>query len=79
MAEQMPSVGRVVHFVHGDQHCAAIITAVSSRLRGEDGSDTEGQTLAVFLPMELPFSTVASHDAAFAPATWHWPEHVPAK
>lgn len=79
MAEQVPSIGRVVHFVHGDQHCAAIITAVSSRLRGSDGSDTEGQTLTVFLPMEQPFTTVAEHDEAGAHATWHWPEYVPAK
>lgn len=79
MAEQVPSIGRVVHFVYGDQHHAAIITAVSSRLRGDDGTDLEGQTLLVMPPMEQPYSTVAAHDAEFAPATWHWPEYVPAR
>jgi hypothetical protein len=76
--QQVPSVGRVVHFVYGDQHCAAIITAAHSREIGPDGV-TEGQTLTVFPPMDQPFTTVAVHDEAGAPATWHWPEFVPAR
>ena len=79
MAEQVQSIGRVVHIVYGDQHYAAIITAVNSRLRGEDGTDQEGQTLTVLPPMDPPFTTVAAFDVAGVPATWHWPEYVPAK
>ncbi len=79
MNNQTPSIGRIVHFVYGDQHHAAMITAVSSRLRGEDGTDQEGQTLVVFPPMEPPFTTIAAFDPGATPATWHWPEYVPAK
>lgn len=81
MAEQAASIGRVVHFVYGDQHYAAMITAVSSRMIAEAGPAVavEGQTLIVFPPMERPFSTIARLDPAFAPGTWHWPEYVPAK
>lgn len=79
MAEQVPSVGRVVHFMYGDEHYAAIITVVSSRLRDEHDLDISGQSLTVFPPMEPPFTTVAPFDANCAPATWHWPEYVPAK
>ncbi len=77
MSEQVPSVGRVVHFVYGGQHYAAIITAVSSRLFEEGGEPQYGQTLVVFPPMEPPFATVAEYDPAGADATWHWPEYVP--
>ena len=78
MAEQVPSVGRVVHFVYGEQHQAAIITAVHSRLIDSDGEPQYGQTLTVFPPMDPPYTTVAAHDSDCAPATWHWPEYVPA-
>ncbi len=83
MAEQVPSVGRVVHFVHGDRHYAAIITAVDSREieHQQDGSHVmrTGQTLFVMPPMDAPFSTVAEYNDDATPATWHWPEYVPAK
>jgi hypothetical protein len=85
MAEQVPSVGRVVHFVHGDAHYAALITAQSSRAdhwpEGPDGpmQRVVGQTLVVFPPMEPAFTTVASYDPDGAPATWHWLKCVPAK
>jgi len=72
-----PSVGRIVHFMYGDQHCAAIITARHSRMMDASENHQEGQTLCVFPPMEAPFSTIASYDPDAAPATWHWPEHVP--
>lgn len=76
--QQVPSIGRVVHFVYGDQHYAAIITATHSRLDGPEGR-IEGQTLTVFPPLDPPFTTVAGYDEGGAPTTWHWPEFVPAK
>lgn len=74
--QQVPSIGRVVHFVYGDQHYAAIITAPAAREIGPDGA-IEGQGLTVFPPGDAPFTTVAMHDENCAPATWHWPEYVP--
>jgi hypothetical protein len=78
MAEQVPSVGRVVHFVNGDVHCAALITDPEPVL--PDGDPLSGgQSLVVFPPNIESFTNIALFDPAFAPATWHWPEHVPAK
>ncbi len=76
--QQVPSIGRVVHFVYGGEHYAAIITAVSSRLIEGDGEPQYGQTLVVFPPMDMSFTTVAALDPDCALATWHWPEYVPA-
>ena len=78
MAEQVPSIGRVVHFVNGLQHQAAIITDPAPRL--PDGDPLfGGQSLCVFPPNYESFTTIALHDEAGAPATWHWPEYVPAQ
>lgn len=80
MAEQNPSIGRVVHFVYGVfDHYAAIITHPSFLVQGEGQPDWYGQALIVFPPNEAPFTTVAAFDPAAAPATWHWPEFVPPK
>ncbi len=51
----------------------------------EDMSSTEHESqvdldlvhLVVFPPSEMPFSIVAAYDESGAPATWHWPEHIP--
>lgn len=80
MPEQVPSVGRVVHFVNGTQHVPAIITQVDYAVDvPSDANGWFGQALTVFPVGELPFTTVAKCDPACAPATWHWPEFVPAK
>jgi hypothetical protein len=76
MAEQIPSVGRIVHFVYGDQHYAAIITAVATVQEGEIVGET---WLIVFPPNQAPFTTRAQQDQFGNPSTWHWPEYVPAK
>jgi hypothetical protein len=77
--QQTPSVGRMVHFVHGAVHCAAIITDPAFQDHGIDGLDDMRimQSLAVFPPNSEPFTTIAAYDASAAPATWHWPEYVP--
>lgn len=72
MTQQTPSVGRIVHFVNGDQHVPAIITDPGEQ------ADSE-QHLTVFPVDAPPFTTVASHSTEATPATWHWPEYVPAK
>lgn len=79
MAEQVPSVGRVVHFMYGDEHYAAIITAQDSRLIEGEADPVYGPTLTVFPPMDAPFTTVAALDPDCAPGTRHWPEFVPPK
>lgn len=76
MTEQQPSIGRVVHFVNGDQHVPAIITDPAFSL-GDGAPDA--QALTVFPIGDSPFTTVATADSSCAPATWHWPEYVPAK
>lgn len=70
--QQVPSVGRVVHFVNGDQHVPAIIT--------DPGEHADSmQALTVFPPNEPPFTTVAPRSDDGTPATWHWPEFVAPK
>lgn len=78
MAEQAPSIGRVVHYVYGDKHCAAIITDPAPVLPEGDAL-FGGQSLVVFPPNFESFTAIALHDEAGAPATWHWPEFVPPK
>ena len=80
--QQVPSIGRVVHFVYGGVHVPAIITDPAFVVREEGKPDWEGQALTVFLPNAAPFTTVAVHQDEVAPgtwnnATWHWPEFVP--
>lgn len=77
-AQQVPSVGRVVHFVYGDRHIPAIITDPAFQVQ-TDSYDTIEQALTVFPVGETPFTTCAKQDEGGAPATWHWPEYVPAK
>lgn len=68
--QQVPSVGRVVHFVYGDRHLPAIITDPANGLTVH---------LTVFPVDEQPFTTLAGYDPDGKPASWHWPEYVPSK
>lgn len=81
MSTQVPSVGRVVHYVYGDKHYPAIITDPDFAVDRNPTDPHTGsyQALTVFLPTEPPFTTVAHEDATAAPGTWHWPEFVPPK
>ena len=75
MSEQTPSIGRVVHFVFGDRHVPAIITAAAY------ATDVHGvpmDMLTVFPPGEHPFYDLTGHSEQHLPGTWHWPEYVPA-
>lgn len=74
MAEQVPSIGRVVHYVTtSGAHVPADVCAV-------------GADAAVTLFVKDPMSgrTAFEYDVAFdltgqTPGTWHWPEFVPPK
>jgi len=80
MAEQVPSIGRVVHYVHGDQHLPAIITDPAFLVYNVEEAPIVKVALTVFFPMDPQLmGTVADYDPAGAPNTWHWPEYVPAK
>lgn len=83
MAEQVPSIGRIVHFVYGGKHFAAMITDAAYTLfdpRAADAATTGepiiAQALAVFPPNEEPWSAIAQRDDTLSNATWHWPEYV---
>jgi hypothetical protein len=80
MAEQTPSIGRVVHYVYGADHYPAIITDPAFTVYNVQETPVVKTALAVFIPMEaLPMVTVADMDPAGAPGTWHWPEFIPPK
>lgn len=66
---QRPSVGRSVHFQHGDVACAALITGIN-----DDGS----VSLMVFPPDEQGFTTRAQQAPTEAPepAKWNWSPRV---
>lgn len=83
MAEQVPSVGRVVHYVAygtpggefpAGAHRAAIIT--------DAGMATPGCAIAICVlnPTGLFFNQGIAYDpTGQTPGTWHWPEYVAAK
>jgi len=83
MADQMPAVGAIVHFVSGESHLAAIVTAIDYQVATAPSPTPEQpivqpsqQALIVLPPMQQPFATLAIYDAAGVNATWHWPEVV---
>jgi hypothetical protein len=73
MANQVPSVGRVVHWVSSERkHFAAVITDPDWHGGGE-------QSLTILPPQSAPFWEIAAYSEEPKPATWHWPEFVPSK
>lgn len=75
---QVPSVGRVVHFVNGSAHVPAIITDPAFVVP-EGATELIGQALTIFPVNEPPFTAVATYDKDASGGTWHWPEHVNAR
>lgn len=75
--EQVPSVGRVVHYVShgtpGGEYCSECRAAVITEI---DTSDTVG--LCVLNPTGQFFNRSVTHDGGPVPrgGTWHWPERV---
>jgi hypothetical protein len=84
MTEQVPSIGRIVHWVtygspRGEypsgEHRAAVITEVY-----QDGASGMLQAvgLCVLNPTGQFFNRNVPYEASGTIAgTWHWPEHVP--
>ncbi len=59
-------IGTVVHFVYGDTHHAAIVTALG---------EGEAATLLCLPPNGLPYGQPdVPHDEAATPGTWHYIE-----
>lgn len=87
MAEQVPSIGRVVHYVAygtpggeypAGAHRAAIITQTHLARDNETIDSIVG--LVVLNPTGLFFHEAIPFDpTGQTPGTWHWPEYVPAK
>lgn len=80
MSQPVPSIGRMVHFVHGDLHVPAIIVEPAYHLiePGPDEAPIQ-DALTVFTRNHGTFSTLATFDPEAKSGTWHWPEYVPAK
>lgn len=90
MAEQVPSIGRVVHYVAygtpggefpAGAHRAAIITEVYATPTRENLDHVSTDVgLCVLNPTGLFFHQRTPLDVTGqTPGTWHWPEYVPAK
>ena len=81
VTEQVPSIGRVVHYVYGDQHVPAIIIdpAFEVRKPEDEGGDQIVQSMFVFTMIQGNFYTTAEYSADLIPGTWHWPEYVPTR
>jgi hypothetical protein len=71
--KQVPSVGRIVHYVAESGKCRPAIII--------DPGEDETIVLFAFLhPHEghTLWHVACAHDEAKTPDTWHWPEYVPA-
>ena len=87
MANQTPSVGRVVHYVAygtpggefpAGAHRAAIITQVDNIGLEQRFIDAPEVSLCVLNPTGLYFHQSTPFDpTGQTPGTWHWPEYVP--
>ncbi len=81
MAKQIPSVGRVVHYVAygtpGGEFPAGICrAAIITQVLQVDGEERVG--LAVLNPTGIFFNvSVPQSEGIPTPGTWHWPEYVP--
>lgn len=87
MAEQVPSIGRVVHYVleagpHQGEHRPALVVRVWSDEMVNLQVFTDGSN--DYYPNQGPepltlWRTSKHLDPDCAPGTWHWPEYVPAR
>lgn len=89
MADQIPTVGRQVHYVsHGSPNGQYPKTCRAATVTEVDAKDTDVVGLAVLNPSGLFFHSLADGGCVQIPApadgnpdayhggTWHWPERV---
>lgn len=84
--DQVPSIGRVVHFVMPNgQHRPAIVVQVWNEdvvnlQVFTDGSNDAGVVVYPNTGGYVQWQTSVHHaENEPGPHTWHWPEYVPAK
>ena len=83
--EQVPSIGRIVHFVldsgnHAGEHRPAIIVKTwgdtpGSACQLQVFTDSDGSENSNDGPPNVLWKT--SRSQGVGPGTWHWPEYVP--
>lgn len=75
MAEQVPSIGRMVHYVatNGRHVPADICECDAEDPKWCDLFVKDSATHRADFVYNVPYSELAE------PCTWHWPEYVPAK
>jgi hypothetical protein len=80
--KQVPSVGRVVHYVAygtpGGEFPAGICrAAIITQVHADEMFQNESVGLCVLNPTGQFFNTVVAHDEGKRVGSWHWPEFVP--
>ena len=82
MTKQIPSIGRIVHYVgygtpngeYQPDHRAAIVTEVPNDVQPDSAIG-----VCVVTPQGMFFNRVIPFDeTGTAGGSWHWPEYVPA-
>lgn len=84
MPKQVPSVGRVVHYVAygtpgGEFPAGVCRAAIITQVTDPGSADSAMCDLAVFNPSGMFFNLCPEDQETKAPGSWHWPEYVPAK
>lgn len=84
MAQQVPSVGRIVHYVAfgspgGKFPVGACRAAIVTQITDPGSAHGAMLDLAVFNPAGMYFVLCPEDQDGKEPGSWHWPEYVPAK
>ncbi len=69
MVDQLPSIGRIVHFVDENDLCRAAIITEVDEVQAE-------VTLRVFYPKTTAHRDHVGYDDSKTRGTWHWVERV---
>ena len=82
-SKQVPSVGRVVHYVaygtpSGEYQTGANRAAIVTDVHNPGEPDSV-LSICVLNPTGMFFKVGICHDEGCNPGTWHWPEFVPSR